>query len=90
MKLGLGHFHPGWTWSKHAGAQTGQRSAAHIGYIQSGSMAIESADGRTFELRPGDAFEVGPGHDAWVVGDEVCIALDMTINPKHAREENNT
>jgi hypothetical protein len=26
---------------------------------------------------PGEAFEVGPGHDAWVVGDEPCVALDF-------------
>ena len=25
----------------------------------------------------GDAFEVQPDHDAWVVGDESCIAFDF-------------
>ena len=31
------------------------------------------------EVGPGEAFEVGPGHDARVVGAEMCIALDVTF-----------
>ena len=80
VRLGLGHFRPGWTWSKHAGPQTDQPSTAHIGYVQSGRMAVKSAAGRVVELGPGDAFEVGPGHDAWVLGNEPCVALDITFN----------
>lgn len=79
VRIGLGHFRPGWVWSEHAGAQTGQGAAAHIGYLQSGAMEVAAADGRTVRLAPGDAFEVGPGHDAWVVGDEICVALDVSF-----------
>jgi hypothetical protein len=25
----------------------------------------------------GEAFEVGPGHDDWIVGDEPCVGLDF-------------
>jgi len=76
--IGLGHFRPGWVWSEHAGKQTAKESQTHIGYIQSGRMAVESANGSRVEVGPGEAFEVGPGHNAWVIGDEVCIALDVT------------
>ena len=31
----------------------------------------------TFEFRPGDAFHMPPGHDAWIVGDEACVILDF-------------
>lgn len=31
------------------------------------------------EIGSGDAFEVGPGHDAWVMGDETCVALDVSF-----------
>lgn len=79
IRVGLGHFRPGWVWSRHAGAQTGKNSQSHIGYIQSGAIVVATADGTRTELGPGDAFEVGPGHDAWVVGDETCVALDITV-----------
>ncbi len=81
VRIGLGHFRPGWVWSEHAGKQTAEDSLAHIGYIQSGKMAVESADGSQVEIGPGEAFEVGAGHNAWVVGDEMCVALDVTFKP---------
>ena len=77
VAIGRGVYHPGWRWSLHVGQQTGRKSAAHIGYIRSGRMAVRSADGKEITAGPGDAFEVGPGHDAWVVGEEPCIALDF-------------
>lgn len=80
MRIGLGHFKPGWVWSEHAGAKTGMKSQSHIGIIQSGKMAVKNADGSEIEIGPGDAFEVGPGHNAWVVGDETCVALDISFN----------
>ncbi|MEJ2468703.1 MAG: cupin domain-containing protein [Campylobacterales bacterium] len=64
-------------WSRHAGPQTGRASENHIGYILSGRMKIQDAAGTETEVGAGDAFEVGPGSDAWVVGDEPCVALDF-------------
>ena len=81
VRIGLGHFRPGWVWSEHAGSQTGKESQAHVGYIQAGKMEVQSADGGRMEVGPGEAFEVGPGHDARVVGAEMCIALDVTFKP---------
>jgi len=75
--IGMGTYEPGWKWSLHAGAQTGKPSANHIGYILSGRMMVRDANGVEKEAGPGDAFEVGPGHDARVLGDEVCKALDF-------------
>jgi hypothetical protein len=77
MSIGRGTYLPGWRWSEHAGPQTGKASLRHLGLIESGRMTIRSADGSQVTVGPGDAFEVGPGHDAWVVGDEPCIALDF-------------
>lgn len=75
--IGKGNYLPGWQWSKHAGAMTGKQSEAHIGYIVSGKMTIKSPDGTKITVGPGDVFEIGPGHDAWVDGDEICIAMDF-------------
>lgn len=33
VRIGLGHFRPGWVWSRHAGAQTGQESRSNIGDV---------------------------------------------------------
>ena len=77
VAIGRGEYLPGWKWSKHARPQTGKNSEAHIGYILSGQMVVRGADGKEATLRPGDAFEVQPEHDAWVVGDEPCVALDF-------------
>jgi len=75
--VGLGTYEPGWRWSLHAGAQTGKASRGHIGYIISGRFVVRDADGNETEVGPGDAFEVGPGHDAWVVGDTPCVSVDF-------------
>ena len=75
--VGLGTYNPGWKWSIHADKQTGKPSDNHIGYIVSGNMAIKDISGIETEVGPGEAFEVGPGHDAWVIGNKPCVALDF-------------
>ena len=72
-----GVYNPGWRWSAHAGQQTGKESARHMGWVQSGRMMVHTASNNEVEVGPEDFFEVGPGHDAWVVGNEPCIALDF-------------
>lgn len=75
--VGLGTYQPGWKWSKHAGKQTGKPSERHVGYIISGSFVVKGADGKEKIVGPGQAFELSPGHDAWVNGDVPCVALDF-------------
>ena len=76
--VGLATYQPGWKWSLHVGQQTGKPSENHIGYIISGYMIIRDSTGFEKEIGPGDAFEVTPEHDAWVVGSTPCTALDFT------------
>jgi hypothetical protein len=75
--IGFGTYRPGWRWSLHAGPQTGKESMRHIGYIISGRMMVRDSSGKVVEVESGYAFEVGPGGDAWVIGDSPCIALDF-------------
>jgi hypothetical protein len=35
------------------------------------------ADGTERELAPGHVFNIPPGHDIWVIGDEPNIAIDV-------------
>ena len=64
----------------HAGPQTGKDSENHIGYVISGRMRVRDLCGNEAEIEPGCAFEIAPGSDAWVIGDEPCIALDFMPN----------
>jgi hypothetical protein len=57
----------------------------HNGYIQSGRMRIRMDDGTETEVASGDAFVCPPGHDAWVVGDEPCVAFDFTGAATYAK-----
>jgi quercetin dioxygenase-like cupin family protein len=34
-------------------------------------------DGTEIDLDPGDVIDIPPGHDAWVVGDESFVGVDM-------------
>lgn len=73
---GHGVYLPGWRWSVHAGPMTGGASQRHVGYVVSGRLGVRADDGEEIEVAPGELFAAEPGHDAWVIGDQPCIALD--------------
>ena len=79
--IGMGTYRPGWRWSLHAGAMTGKPSQSHIGFIVSGKMMVRDSAGNEWLLKAGDAFEVSENHDAWVVGDTPCVAMDFIHLP---------
>lgn len=75
--IGFGVYQPGWRWSLHVKPLTGKASENHIGYIISGRMMVQDLAGNKAEMEPGNAFEIPPGSDAWVIGDGPCVALDF-------------
>lgn len=77
--VGKGVFEPGWKWSNNVKpiAQTDSCQVSHLGYVLSGRMRIYMDDGAEAEVGPGDVFAAPPGHDAEVIGDEPCVALDF-------------
>ncbi len=79
VAIGRGEYLPGWQWSKHVGPMAGKESQSHIGFIISGKMVIKDSDGKEMTVGPNEGFEVGLGHDAWVLGNESCIAMDLNI-----------
>lgn len=85
--MGRAVFEPGWRWSLHIKPLAGTDScrSAHTGYIVSGRMKIVMDDGESGDLGPGDFIQIAPGHDAWVLGDEPCVALDWTGYSDYAK-----
>jgi len=76
-------FQPGWRWSEDVKPLVGTDSCqvTHLAVVVSGQLHVEMADGDERDLGPGDAHVVGPGHDAWVVGDETCVVFDFEGSP---------
>ena len=84
---GLGTFEPGWRWSQDVKPIAGTDScrAHHTLYMISGRMHVVMDDGTEQEIGPGDMAVIPPGHDAWTVGDEPCVAVDFTGVARYAK-----
>ena len=80
-------FEPGWVWSEHIGPIAGTDScqSPHLLYVLSGRMHVRMDDGTEGELGENEVARIEPGHDAWVVGDEPCIAVDFGASPAYAK-----
>lgn len=80
-------LNPGWRWSADVAPAAGTAScqAAHTGVVLAGRFHVRMDDGTEAEFGPGDAHVVAPGHDAWVVGDEQCVIIDVDVNPAPAQ-----
>ncbi len=79
MTIARATFEPGWRWSENVKpiAQTDSCQANHLTYVLQGRLHVKQNDGTEIEAGPGEAFVAMPGHDAWVVGGEACVAIDM-------------
>ena len=78
--IGRATFEPGWKWSECVKPIAGTNSCqvSHNSYVVSGRMRIRMDDGTETEVGPGDVFVCSPGHDAWIVGKEACVAYDFS------------
>jgi quercetin dioxygenase-like cupin family protein len=81
MKFGLTTFEPGWKWSEHVKpiAKTNSCQALHTNYHLSGKLHVKMDDGTEEEFGPGDIGVIPPGHDAWTVGNEPAVFVDVSI-----------
>lgn len=75
---------PGWKWSEHVKpkVKTDSCQKRHLKYIISGRQKVVMNDGTEVELVPGDFAVIEPGHDAWVVGNEPNVLLEMSAIEK--------
>jgi quercetin dioxygenase-like cupin family protein len=73
-------FEPGWKWSESVKpiAKTHSCQVQHVGYVVSGQMRVRMENGEEQEYGPGDTYIIPPGHDAWIVGDDVYVGVDVS------------
>lgn len=71
---------PGWRWSQDVRPIAGTEKCQHhhIGFVVSGQLHVVMNDGATMDFVAGDAYEIPPGHDAWVVGDTAYHGLEFS------------
>ena len=77
----IGHFvlQPGWRWSHDVAPIAGTHSCQihHLGVVLRGRLRVESDAGEIGEFGVDDVYDIPPGHDAWVVGDEPFEAIEF-------------
>lgn len=80
ITFGRATFQPGWKWSTCVKpiANTESCEAPHLQYHISGRIHVVMKDGSEDEFGPGDVSLIPPGHDAWVVGNEPVVVIDIS------------
>ena len=75
---------PGWKWSECVKPVVGGDScqAGHVGVIVQGKLMCVHDDGTEILAEAGDAYYFAPGHDGWVVGDEMVIGYEFSDSGK--------
>ncbi len=80
VTFGRATLHPGWRWSTSVKPMVNTElcEAAHLQVQLSGRLAVKMEDGAEREFGIGDVVSIPPGHDAWVVGNEPVVVIDIS------------
>ena len=85
--IGRLNMEPGWRWSECikpvVGTETCQVS--HVGYMVSGQIVVRLENGTEQTVSAGQSYTIPPGHDAWVVGDEPAVAIEVLSAEQFAK-----
>ena len=75
---------PGWKWSECVKPAVGGDScqAGHVGVIIQSQLHCIHDDGTEVVASAGDAYYFAPGHDGWVIGDEVVVGYEFSDSGK--------
>ncbi len=88
-------YPPGFRWSVNLKPLIGTPLClhAHVGFLASGQLTIQYADGALEEFVAPQVVAIPPGHDGWVVGQEPAILIEfdfegetverLGLSPKH-------
>lgn len=88
VTFGRATFEPGWKWSDHVQpiVRTKSCEAPHTQFHLSGRLRVRMDNGTEVEYGPGDVGAIPPGHDAWVVGDEPVVMIDVSGLVNYAKQ----
>jgi class 3 adenylate cyclase len=77
LVVGRVELEPGWRWSDRLRQTAGTDSCQfhHTGVAISGASTFRMDDGTEVVVSAGDVFDIPPGHDNWVTGDEPAVAI---------------
>ena len=77
--VGRFYLEPGWHWSRDVGPIAGTRTCQihHQGVVLRGRLRVESDAGEVCEFAVDDVYDIPPGHDATVPGDEPFEAIEF-------------
>ena len=72
-------YPPGFHWEKDMKPVTGTELCqhAHVGFLVSGEIHIEYADGCVVEFKAPQVVKIDPGHDGWVVGKQPAVVVEI-------------
>jgi len=78
--VGRYQLDPGWRWSNDVKPIAGTPFCQHhhLGYCLQGVLHVMLKDGTTYDVLPGDAYEIPPGHDGWVDGAESWVSIEFS------------
>jgi len=79
----------GWKWSTCVKplVKTKSCQAPHLQYHVSGRLAVLMDDGSKAVYKAGDVSWLPPGHDAWVVGKEPVVVVDISGMKQYAKKK---
>jgi hypothetical protein len=77
----------GFRWSTHMKPIVGTAHCmhAHLGFLARGHVSGEYADGCRFDYVAPQVVAIEPAHDAWVVGDEPAVVIELDAEGETAR-----
>jgi quercetin dioxygenase-like cupin family protein len=77
--IGRFKFEPGWRWSESIKplVKTDSCQNSHVGFCVSGSLVVETSDGKRINITEGDSYTIPPGHDAWVEGNDSFTGIEF-------------
>jgi hypothetical protein len=89
VTFGRATFQPGWKWSTCVKpvVKTKSCEAPHLNYHVSGRLHVVMDDGSEEVFGPGNVSRLPPGHDAWVVGGDPVVVIDITGMGDYAKSK---